>query len=218
MIDTYPDTLAFIAIHDGDDYEVPWGTTRDVFYGAAWTPFSCHDGLEDAWPIGTYESKFVSRQAVTTDVTINMEVSGASDTWEVSAIVCIEPDGSGKTMKIWMAQVLDHHGPANFDRNMLQDGSDGAEITLAADQCTTVTETMVLNADSLASPETVKFFAWAQDTNLVYDPNVQYINGTWYGAWFGEIYQGAMALIPSGEIFTDGFETGESTDWSSSAP
>jgi hypothetical protein len=55
MIDSYPDTLALIEIHDGDSYEVPWGTMRDGVYQAAWTPFSCHDGLEDAWPITTYE-------------------------------------------------------------------------------------------------------------------------------------------------------------------
>jgi hypothetical protein len=218
MIDTYPDTLAFIAIHDGDSYEVPWGTTRDAFYGAAWTPFSCHDGLYDAWPISSYESKFISRQAVPTDVTIDMAVFGSGSTWNVQATICIEPGGTGKTMDVFMAQVVDHYGPANFDRNMVQDGSAGVEITLAPDECMLVTERFVLNSVSQASPDTVKFFAWAQDTVLVYNPQVQYIPPNWYGAWFGEIYQGGKALAPFEGVFVDGFESGDLSNWSAVTP
>ncbi|MCK5378858.1 MAG: hypothetical protein KAJ78_05605 [Acidobacteria bacterium] len=213
MIDTYPDTLAFIDVHDGDDYEVPWGTMRDGVYQAAWTPFDCQDGLIDAWPIGSYESKFLARQAIPTDVTIDMAVICGSDTCQVRATVCIEPGGAGKTMTVWMAQVLDHYGPVNFDRNMVQEGSYGAEITLAADECATITETIILNSVSQASPENLKFFAWAQDTDLVYDPMVQYINGTWYGAWFAEVHQGSKALPPFEGIFLDGFESGDTTSW-----
>ena len=218
MIDTYPDTLALIEIHTAYANNVPWGTMRGGVYQAGWTPFDCQDGLQDAWPINTYESKFLTRQAIPTDVTIDMIVFCGGDTCQVRATVCIESGGAGKTMEVWMAQVLDHFGPANFDRNMVQNGSNGVEITLAADECATVTETIVLNSDSLASPENIKFFAWAQTTDYVYDPNVQYIGGTWYGAWFGEIYQGSKALQPFEGLFTDGFESGESTSWSSTTP
>ena len=141
MIDDYPDSLAFITIHDGDSYEVPWGTTRDAFYGALWTPFSCHDGLEDGWPINEYEAKFLARRAIPTDVTIDMMVFGSGANFDVSATVCIEPTGAGKDLKIWMAQVVDHYGPVNFDRNMVQDGSAGQEITLAAGECAVLIET-----------------------------------------------------------------------------
>ncbi|MCU0305237.1 MAG: hypothetical protein MUC56_14390 [Thermoanaerobaculales bacterium] len=218
MIDAYPNTLAFIAIHDGDSYEVPWGTMRDGVYQAAWTPFDCQDGLYDAWPITSYESKFLARQAIPTDVTIDLEVFGAGTDWNVSAVVCIEPGGTGKTMKVWMAQVLDHYGPANFDRNMVRSGTNGVEITLAPSECTTVTESLTLDSVSQASPDTVKFFAWAQDTVFVYNPQVQYINGTWYGAWFGEIYQGAKALAPFEGAFRDGFEDGTTSAWGSVSP
>ena len=216
MIDTYPDTLAFISIHDGDGYEVPWGTMRDGVYQAAWTPFSCQDGLEEGWPIGTYESKFLARQAIPTDVTIDMRVSGSGIFWDVQATVCIEAGGIGKTMNVWMAQVVDHYGPANFDRNMVQDGSTGVEITLAPDECLVVTESFVLNSVSQASPDTVKFFAAAQDTEFIYDPQVVQIPPNWYGAWFGEIYQGAKALPPFD--FVDGFESGDTLGWTSTEP
>jgi hypothetical protein len=218
MIDTYPDTLALIEIHDGDAYEVPWGTMRDGVYQAAWTPFSCHDGLEDAWPIDTYEAKFLARQVVPTDVTIDMAVFGAGATRDVSALVCIEAGGIGKTMAVWMAQVLDHYGPENFDRNMVRNGSDGVEITLGPGECVVVTETITLDSVSQASPDNVKFFAWAQDTDYVYDPKVQNIGGTWYGAWFGEIYQGAQAAAPFAGVFTDGFEGGTADAWTVVVP
>ena len=218
MIDDYPDTLALISIHDGDAYEVPWGTARDAFYQAAWTPFANWDGLEDAWPINTYESKFIARQAVPTDVTIDMEVFGPAAMWEVRATVCIEPGGTGKTMKVFMAQVLDHYGPTNFDRNMVQDGSAGVEITVAPGECMLVTENFVLNSVSQASPDNVKCFAWAQDPVLVYNPQVQYIPPNWYGAWFGEVYQGGKALAPFQGVFVDGFESGDTLGWSVVTP
>jgi len=218
MIDAYPDTLAFIDIHDGDGYEVPWGTWRDGFYQAGWTPFSCHDGLIDAWPINTYEAKFLARQAIPTDVTIDVVVFGGGTTRDVKATVCIEPSGAGKTMDVFMAQAVDHYGPVNFDRNMVRDGSNGVEITLAAGECAVVWETIPLDAVSQASPENLKFFVWAQDTVLVYDPQVQYINGTWYGAWFGEVYQGGKALAPFEGVFVDGFESGDTLVWSSTSP
>jgi hypothetical protein len=218
MIDDYPETFALIVIHDNDIYEVPWGTARDAFYQAQWTPFACWDGLEDAWPIEEYEDNFLARQAVPTDVTIDMEVFGGGASWKVSATICIEPGGTGKTMDIFMAQVLDHYGEVNFDRNMVQDGSSGIEITLAPDECTTVTEIFTLNSESQVSPENVKFFAWAQDTVLVYNPQVQYIPPNWYGAWFGEIYQGAKALAPFEGVFVDDFENGDTLGWSAVTP
>jgi hypothetical protein len=218
MIDSYPDTLALLEIHDGDTYEVPWGTQRDAFYQAAWTPFNCQDGLDDAWPINTYESKFLARQAVPTDVTIDVLVFGGGVARDVFATVCIEPGGVGKTMDVFMAQVLDHYGPANFDRNKVRDGSDGVEITLAAGECTVVAESFVLDTVSQADPDNVKYFAWGQDPVLVYDPQVQYINGTWYGAWFGEIYQGGKAVTPFEGIFYDDFEDGTTAAWELTVP
>jgi len=218
MIDSYPDTLAMIEIHDGDAYEVPWGTMRDGVYQAAWTPFDCQDGLIDAWPISTYESKFLARQAIPTDVTIDVTAFGAGATRDVFATVCIEPGGVGKAMEIWMAQVLDHYGPVNFDRNMVRDGSSGVEISLAPGECAVVDESFVLDTVSQADPDNVKYFVWAQDPTYVYDPQVQYISGTWYGAWFAEIFQGGKAVAPFSGLLYDGFESGTTDAWTVAVP
>jgi len=187
---------------------------RAGLYSFSYIPHSVHDGLYKADPYTTYESKFLTRQAVTTDVTVEMTVMGAGDAWSVSALVCIEPGGAGKTMKIWMARVLDHYGPANFERNMVRDGSDATEIALAPAECATVTKSFViLDVPSQSSPENVKFIAWAQDPTYVWDPNSPPV-----GAAFAEIYQASKALAPFAGVFIDGFEAGDTMRWSSATP
>lgn len=218
MIDNYPDTLALMEIHDGDAYEVPWGTTRDAYYQASWTPCNAYDGLEDAFPSSTYESKFLTRQAEPTDVTIDVLVFGGGESLEVWANVCLEPGGIGRAMNIWMAQLLDHYGPVNFDRNMVRGGTGATEITLIPGECATVVDTITLDDESQAAPENLKVFVWAQDTEKVWNPNFMYYSGTWYEAYSSEVYQAAKALAPFEGVFIDGFEGGDSSGWSTTSP
>lgn len=218
MIDAYPDTLAQMSIHDGDALEIPWGTTRDAYYGASWTPCNVNDGLEDTFPPSTYESKFLTRQAIPTDVTIEVSVFGAGESRQVWADVCIEPTGTGKTMNVWMAQLLDHYGPVNFDRNMVRGGSGSTEITLTPGECTTVIEDIALDAESQAAPENIKFFVWAQDTNKVWNPDFMIYQGTHYEAYSSEVYQAGKALAPFEGVFIDGFESANFSGWSTISP
>lgn len=217
MIDSYPDTLAAIETHlsGSDPYTVPWGNMRAMLYNFQYIPHSIHDGLYKADPYTTYESKFLARQAVATDVTVDLAVFGAGDTWRVTANVCIESGGTGKTMKIWVAQVLDHFQlpPQAPTRNALRNGSAGVEITLAPDECADVTEVLVLDAYSLASPENVKFFAWAQNPTFTWDPTSPPV-----GASFAEIYQGAKALAPFAGVMRDDFEDGTTAAWELTVP
>ena len=64
LIDVYPDTFAVVEYHVSDAYATPWGNQRKVFHGANLLPWFSYDGLFDAWPIETYESKFLARQQV----------------------------------------------------------------------------------------------------------------------------------------------------------
>jgi hypothetical protein len=214
MVEDHPDTLAFIAYNLTSPYYSAFGNMRAGLYGLYWIPYSVHDGIYNASPTSTYESKFLSRQLVTTDVTIDMEVFGGGNTWNVSAAVCIEPDGAGKDMKIWMAQVVDNWGPSYLQRNTVRAGSDGVEITLAADECLIVTETFVLDSYSLALPDDVKFFAWAQDPIFYTEP---YPNPPPDEYYFAEVYQAAKTLAPFEGVFIDGFEAGDTAAWSSMA-
>lgn len=218
MIDAHPDTLALFEMHKTDGYQVPWGDSRRTsHYGVGWTPCSIHDGLYDAFPYTQYDTKFQTRQAVPTDVTIDMTVFGGGDTWDVSATICIEPTGTGKTMDVWMVQAIDHYGPANFDRNKVQEGSSGDEITLAAGECITVTNSFTLTGPSLADPDNVKFFSWAQDTEKVWGELMNW-GGDSFEGYISEIYQGAKALAPFEGVFVDGFEAGDTAAWSSVIP
>lgn len=218
MIDDYPDTLALVTIMRSTPWRVPWGDMRDAMYQAGWVPHHCQDGLYEAWPYTTYAAKFLTRQTVTTDVTIDLDVVSNGASRSVRATVCVEPGGVGKTMEVWLVQALDHYGPVNHDRNEVLEGNDGVEISLTAGECATVTEVFILNQTSIDSPKNVKFFAWAQDPSWVYDP--QYFNngGTYLGASFAEIYQGAKALAPFDHIFSDGFESTDTSAWSTSVP
>lgn len=201
-------------IYTAAPYAVPWGTARKAMYQFGYVPQHTQDGLKDGWPIANYESNFLTRRDVPTDVTIDVMVFGAGADYDVYATVCIEPTGTGKTMDVWMAQVADHYGPVNHDRNMVQDGSYGAEITLAPGECTTVVESFVLNAASLGTPDTVKFMVWTQDTNWVFEPEYFNNSGTWLSAYVAEIYQAAKALRPFEGVFVDNYEDGTTDAWS----
>ena len=203
-----------VHLSGSDPYTTAWGSMRAGLYSLQYIPHSVQDGLYKADPYPTYESKFLTRQAVPTDVTVDTTVMGAADTWNVTARVCIEAGGTGKTMKIWMARMLDHYGPANFERNMVRDGSNATEITLAPDECATVTKHFViLDTPSLSSPENVKFFSWAQDPTYTWDPTSPPV-----GAAFAEVYQASKALAPFAGVFVDGFESEDLSGWSSQSP
>lgn len=209
MIDDYPNTLGTIVYHLNAPYASAFGDTRWNTYGGYWIPHSVHDGSYDAWPYTTYESKFLARQQVTTDVTIDMTVFPAGNVWSVVADVCVEPGGAGKDMVVWMAQVLDNYGSSYLPRNGARTGSNGVTVTVAAGACATVRESFALDAPSLGAPDDIKFFVWAQDPDWV--PDTSMPPATFYWA---EIYQANKAIPPFNEgMFYDGFESGDTSIW-----
>ncbi len=164
------DTFAVMYTHVGDDgYDTAWGNARATFYSVDGIPDFHYDGLWDAWPIDSYESKFLSRQPTSTDVTIELggqEVE--SPTYEVDARICIEEGGTGKTLRIYMVQVLDYW-PASptYYRNCVKQAADplGSEpdITLAPGECQDVVKTFTFDTDSMNHVEDIKIIAWAQE-------------------------------------------------------
>jgi hypothetical protein len=190
---------------------------RANLYEVYWIPHAVQDGLYDADPYQTYESKFLTRQAEPTDVTIDTTVFGAGANWDVDLQVCIEAGGVGKTLKIWVVQVLDHYQiPGEpLVRNTVRTGNAGVEITLAADECTWLSESFVLDAPSLAAPENVKFFVWAQEPVFVWAP---YPTPPPAGYSWAEVHQADKAVAPFPGVFYDTFETGDTSIWSASSP
>jgi len=89
LTDTYPSTFAFVQIHHGDSWPTTWGNARWTFYGAGGYPTSYFDGVIErigAQSYYTYQSDYLARHGVPTDVTIDMtgrQVSGP--TFEIAA-------------------------------------------------------------------------------------------------------------------------------------
>lgn len=169
---TLSGTWAVLWVHDGDIYQVPWGHARDGWYGVTAYPTFFNDGTDAGFPAPPWETSFLARQPVPTDVTIELfgdQVSGA--TFDITLNVCIEATGTGKPVRIFMVQVLDHWpevSPYQYSRNCVMQAADephGTEpvVTLAPGECETVIRTMTFDATSWARQENIKIIAWAQE-------------------------------------------------------
>jgi hypothetical protein len=175
MLDDYPDTFVLLQIHYFDAYSTPWGDQRADFYGVSLTPTAWFDGVEEC--VGTYGSveadygrylaKYLARRAAPTDVTIDMVGEAISDTvYEASATVCVEPEGSAKTMRVHLIQALDHW-PASpsYSRNGFKLKSGTEDITLDPGECQEIVRSFGLEPESWEQPEDIKIIAWVQEPN-----------------------------------------------------
>ena len=209
MLDDYS-TFAVVTIHIGDSYQVPWGSDRRAMYGniADGYPWFAYDGLFDAWPIETYESKFLSRQAEATDMTISLfgeEIS--ANTYEIVARICVEPGGEQADFTFYTAQVLDHYPDTPvYSRNCLMQAVENDNVTVNPGQCVIVQNTLVFDSVSLSRPDDIKIIAWAQTPGVL---------------WPAEVFQAAQMGWPFASfenVFADGFESSDTALWSASIP
>ena len=171
-------------------------------------PFLGYDGLFNAgsdWL--RYEPELQQRFLDSTDVTLAVSgVEVAADTYDITTEVCIEASGTGKTMRIYTVQVLDHYPrTAAYYRNSFIQAAVEEDVALAAGECTQVSRTFTLGADSMAQIEDVKIVAWAQEPLDFYPAEVhQAIESPW------------PFIGPA--IFSDGFESGGLAGWSGTNP
>lgn len=167
LIDEYPDTFVVVQYHVGDDgYDYPWGNNRAAFYADPLVPPAFHyDGLFDASPYDTYESKFIDRQVITTDLHIDIIVDEVDDdTYSVRGQFCIDADGTAKNARLYAVQVLDNW-PADpdYSRNTFKQAGETMDLELQPGLCAIWFWEFTLDADSLNQLEDVKFALWAQD-------------------------------------------------------
>lgn len=217
LIDTNPTTFAVYEMHVWDAYITSWGEQRKAFYGniADGVPWFAYDGLFDAWfcPTGggqgnqCYEPNLLERQPLPTDVTIDLYgTETAAQTYDVTAHVCIEPGGTGKTMRVYMVHALDHWPPSpSYSRNTLRQGATTEDVTVASGACVDVVRTFVFDATSWAQQSDIKIVAWAQTPATAYP---------------AEVHQAKVMHWPftSTTIFTDDLETGTTDAWSGVMP
>jgi len=211
LIDDYQDFVV-IEYHVNDPpYATPWGDARavdfyDIFSG--FLPWFGFDGLFNAgYDWLNYEPQLQQRLTVTTDVTLTISgVEVAADTYDITAEVCVEVGGVGKTMRLYIAQLLDNYPPTElYYRNSFMQAAPTEDVILAAGQCAQVVRTFTFGADSMAQIEDVKIVAWAQEPLDFYPAEVhQAIESPW------------PFIGPA--IFSDGFESGGVAGWSGTNP
>jgi len=204
--------FAVVQIHMNDGYQTTWGDSRAGFYGnlADGLPWFAFDGLEDGWPISNYDDQLDMRQAVPTDVLIGQwAIETGAQTYDVTAEVCVEVGGTGKTMDVYMVQVLDNYPTtAAYYRNCLMQGAAKQQITVASGACETVTNTFTMGTTSWNNQDDIRIIAWAQTPAT---------------GWPAEVHQAhemawPFPAPPPPALFEDGFESGDTTFWSSSMP
>ena len=188
MLNDYPDSFTLMQIHLGDGYQTTFGNNRATAYGVTGTPDAWFDG--DINRGGAYQnvtqqynyymSAYNTRQATSTDVTIEMYgevVSG--HTYEITSVVCIEPGGTAKTVRVRTAQVLDYW-PCTYCRNGFKKASGVEDIALEPGECAWVTSTFDYDeTDSWDNREDIRQITWVWDPNEAVPAEVH--NAQWIG-------------------------------------
>ena len=176
-------TFAVVEYHLADAYEESWGASRKIFYNAIYlgVPFFVYDGLWDAWPYTTYESKFLTRQAVRSPVTMSVGAEGVGgNTYQVTIRTCVEPDAGSNELRIYAVAVEDYY-PASptYSRNTFRVATATSDVTLAPGECDV--ETREITVVPEVAESNLKLIAWAQEPN---------------SSWPADVYQAAMEVWP----------------------
>ena len=162
--------LVLVQIHHNDAYETAWGNGRAVFYNVPLNPTAWFEGAEERvdYPVEpSYEDTYEAQASTPTDVTIDLSVAQISGpTYEVTASICIEAEGTAKDIRVQIVQVLDYWPPTeSYHRNGLKQAAASEDLSLTPGQCEDVVRTFTFDADSLANLQDVKIVAWAQATD-----------------------------------------------------
>ena len=205
MRDTYSDTFVPIYYHfNGGGYRA-WVITRSDFYipGTFYVPHMFMDGYDEGTNYNLWNSDYLARQPVTTDVTIDVEASLFGITLDATGTVCVEAGGTAKTMRVYMVQVLDHYPPTpTYYRNCFR-LVHIEDVTVDAGACVDVEHTFTLTTIDTATPEDIGVVVWAQQP---------------LDAGPAEVYQAGKLFSPTLILYRSDFESGELTDWSLVVP
>lgn len=174
LLDVYPETLSFVQYHTFDGYNTPWSDDRMVFYNVLHTPtavFSGTDIVEGAVPDELQQYKiyranhFLPERAVPTDVTLELTISHVGgQTYKASVEVGVEPLGEGKTLRIYIVDVLDHWPEEkDYHRNTFRQAAPTVDVLLAPGQTQVVEQEITFDAISWARQQDIKIIAWAQE-------------------------------------------------------
>lgn len=203
LFDANPDTFVPIFYQFNDPYYRPWAWTRALFYvpsGTFYTPQIHVDGVDGGVGSGYFltllAQDVAARQAVPTDVTVDIAADLSGFSLQVEGTVCVEAGGTAKDLRVYVVQVLDHFPPqATYYRNCFRQVYT-VDVHVDAGACVEVGRTFTVTSDDTAAPRNIGVVVWAQEP-LATAP--------------AEVHQVGM-LYPV--IFRSDFETGDFAGWS----
>lgn len=209
----YPDNLELIGIHRTDAFVTPWGDHRmTVFYTYEGVPNFWVDSTTNVlgWygnantQIAQWSARINNRLAIPTDITIDVstvELNPPDGTFEAN--VCMEPDGTARTVRVFMVQVLDHYPDFTTYtyRNTVRAGYQVGDYALNPGECVPVQQSFTFGTDDLANTTNIKIVAFAQDPSDDGPAEVYQVGSDW-----------------PYRVLYDGFESGDLSGWSMVVP
>ncbi|RLE25058.1 MAG: hypothetical protein DRJ65_08695 [Acidobacteria bacterium] len=146
---------------------------------------------------GAWEPDILARRDVPTDVTMDIEGFRDGPELDVRATVCVEFGGTSRNMRVYVAQILDHHlASIGYHRNAFRQIAI-EDVWVEANSCVNVRAAMSLKAEDLSQIPDIGLVAWAQEP-LATGP--------------AETYQATYVFDPQG-IGTNGLESGDLSGW-----
>ena len=196
--ETYPNSVAFLAIHLSDGYQTTFGNTRrNAYYPGSMTiPQLIFDGGVSSYigyTASQWELRVDDRLAQPTDITIDIIPTRITpEQWTFTADVCMEPTGTARTVGVNLAYTVDDY-PGGYSytyRKTVRNGGGPEVVEMVPGECVQVDSTFNFTVIEMDRWPTVEVVAWAQ---------------TPASGW-GEAYQAAKLSMT---LHGDGFESGD---------
>jgi len=205
MFNNYNDTFVPVYYHFNGDGWQSWVNTRRYFYVPSGTTFYVPHLYMDGFDRGTsytqWASNYLARQPEPTDVTVDVGSLLFGTSLDAAATVCVEAGGTGKDLRVYMVQVLDHYPyPTTYTyyRNCFrQVHVENRYVDAGA--CVELAHTFTVTTVDTAIPENIGVVVWAQQP---------------FDAGPAEVYQAGRSLSPTMGLFRDDFENGDTLGWS----
>lgn len=195
LLDTYPDDFIAIFYQFSNAAYQPWCSTRANFYNLQYVPRMWWGDEDGGSSSGAWEADILARRDVPTDVTMGIEGFRDGAELDVRATVCVEFGGTSRNMRVYVAQILDHHLiTIDYHRNAFRQVAI-EDVWVEANSCVDVQASMILKAEDLAQLSDIGVVVWAQAPK---------------SSGPAEIFQAAYIFLV---IMTDGFESGDLSGW-----
>jgi hypothetical protein len=135
----------------------------------------------------TYTPEYTGRHNIPSDIVMQVgadEISPPTTppTYEVQISMTLDPGAAGRTVRVYVAQVLDYYPTSpSYSRNCFRNATATQDVPLTPGENVLITETLQVDSTSASNPDDMSIYAWAQVPN---------------GSGPAEVYQSAIIDYP----------------------